>query len=213
MSDIKVALVGAPRSGNRLIQRMLQRHGFVAEVRHYGMLKAFRNGGDIPALAIMPIRARHPHWLSCDRDWALLPKPGGWCGLYDVESVERLIAVHFEMTLRWLAEFSVPLLPVCYEEIVTVPETVGADIVAFVARPGTPGWTGFKGWGEAIVDGNAKWNPRPMQSCSECLAMSAPDAPGELTRHEPTCSKAKPPLGDPSGPEIFDPKERGEIVS
>ena len=40
----KIVLVGAPRSGNRLIQAMLRRHGFLVEIRHYGSEQPFPSG-------------------------------------------------------------------------------------------------------------------------------------------------------------------------
>lgn len=150
MSDVKVALVGAPRSGNRLIQRLLQRHGFVAEVRHYGMRKAFRNGGHGADCAIWPVRDLDCWRKSCSRDLIILPRPLGVLGDLTVNDLRH---IHNERTLAYLAETWCPVLPVCYEELVADPNTLGWTILRFVQ----PEFDDWKGWGEKIIDGNAKW--------------------------------------------------------
>lgn len=155
MSDVKVALVGAPRSGNRLIQGLLQRHGLVAEVRHYGMRKAFRNGGEWADYAVWPIRDVDCWRKSCLRDLAILPKPLGVLGLVEntLETVNELRRIHNERTLEYLATTGCPVLPVIYEELVAQPDVVGRAVLDFVH----PDFEHFLGWGGVeVFDGNAK---------------------------------------------------------
>lgn len=146
----KIGIVGAPRSGNRLIAHMLQLHGFVAEVRHYGSVKAFRSGGYAERV-IWPIRDYACWRASCERDLAVLPKPFDSLGEFDVD---RLWQTHHDFTQRTLTEHMIPCLPVSYERIVASPELVGRRLLEFSAAPHPmPKW---KGWGVEIVDGNAK---------------------------------------------------------
>jgi len=156
-----VAVCGMPRSGNRLVQRLLQHHGFVAEVRHYGRRSAFRVGGVHPDCAVMMLRDRVAHEKSCADAGSLLPYPEGFPpGLLGSHSVEY---EHFWPTLRWLAEAGVAVLPVSYEALVADPELEGQVIVAWCHdgssrfKHGSPLW---KGWPEPVVDGNAKWRPK-----------------------------------------------------
>ncbi len=157
MSDVKVAVVGLPRSGNRLIQRLLQRHGFVAEVRHYGMQKEFRNGGVDPDFAVWPVRDDVAWRASCAKDLVLLPYPLGYLGEM---TPEMMMHAHVLPTHRWLAGAGITILPVTYESIITAHEIEGMRVVAFCRgdessmRVSGPWW---KGWGEEIVDGNAKY--------------------------------------------------------
>jgi hypothetical protein len=153
VSDVKVALVGAPRSGNRLIQRLLQRHGFVAEVRHYGMRKAFRTGGEGAEFAIWPVRDLECWRKSCSRDLIILPKPLGVLGELTVNDLRH---IHNERTLEYLADHAVACLPVSYEALVAEPDMMGRCILSFV-KSTHERFQDWKGWGEEIIDGNAKW--------------------------------------------------------
>ncbi len=150
MSDVKVAVVGLPRSGNRLIQRLLQRHGFVAEVRHYGMQKEFRNGGVDPDFAVWPVRERWAWEKSCAKDAGMLPRPVGHSGELALSFMREH---HLDETAFWLAGAGVPILHVRYEDIVSNFVLTGQRVVRFVSE----GNIIFKGWGEEIVDGNAKY--------------------------------------------------------
>ena len=121
---LSVSVCGMPRSGNRLVQRMLERHGFVAAVRHYGMRTEFRVGGG-PERAVMMLRNVHPHWKSCERDLAVLTNPTPVDALRSasgpLESAEQIHFEHFWPTLRYLAELGIPVLPVSYEAIISDP--------------------------------------------------------------------------------------------
>lgn len=151
---MNVAVCGMPRSGNRLVQRLLQRHGFVAEVRHFGDRKVLRTGGG-PEAAIMPLRDLEPHWASCAKDFGILPKPPQ--GLDDIDDLSPaaarscLHAAHFWPALAHLAELGIPVLPVRYEELVAEPEAQGRRILEFL------GCFDWRGWGEELFDSNAKW--------------------------------------------------------
>lgn len=145
-----------PRSGNRLVQRLLQRHGFLVEVRHYGMRKDFKSGGG-PDCAVLVLRESDPHWSSCSRDHKVLPMPPRKLdgSTADLQSWREIHSEHFWPTLHYLAELWIPVLLVNYEAIVKDPELEGIRIVEFA---GGPKWFGaWKGWGEEIFDGNAKW--------------------------------------------------------
>lgn len=154
-SNRKVAVCGMPRSGNRLVQRLLQRHGFVAEVRHYGRVKAFASGGEHPDVAVVVLRNVHPHWMSCSRDLPVLPHPfGGWGEDGLPRDPDRIHAAHFWPMLRVLAACSAPILAVAYEDLVRDPEGAGRRVVEFCAAGAPVRWIG---WGEEVFDGNAKW--------------------------------------------------------
>lgn len=150
LRDRKVGIVGAPRSGNRIIAHMLQAHGFVAEVRHYGSDAPFRSGGYAERV-VWPIRD-FACWLkSCTRDLAILPTPLGVLGATTPEDLYR---VHFDHTARTLTEHLIPCLPISYERLVRDPELVGRRILAWASAPEEmPKW---QGWGVEIHDGNAK---------------------------------------------------------
>lgn len=161
MTGNRVAVCGMPRSGNRLVARMLERHGYIAEVRHFGMRKAFRPGGD-PTKAILPLRLLEPHLASMVRDLELLPRPEGpflepmaleLVRADPVRFMERVHFDHFYATLRLMAELGVAVLPVSYERIVADPDRQGRRILEFLepARPRR-----WQGWGEELRDGNAK---------------------------------------------------------
>ncbi len=153
----KIVLVGAPRSGNRLIQTMLRRHGFLVEIRHYGSEQPFPNGG-WGERAIWPIREKRYWILSCLRDRAVLPRPGDFHESFlpgGPYSIDALWSIHHNRTAAAITKHLVPCLPVSYEHIVADPENVGRRLLAFAAAPeSSPKW---KGWGQEVVDGNAKW--------------------------------------------------------
>lgn len=151
----KIVIVGAPRSGNRLIQTMLRCHGFIAEVRHYGSEQPFHNGG-WGERAIWPIRDKRCWRLSCLRDMAVLPKPPDAAALVQggIEALDYIWKIHQDYTFATINKHLVPCLEVSYESIVDDQDRVGRRILAFAAAPAEMQW---KGWGVEVFDGNEKW--------------------------------------------------------
>jgi len=148
---VKVAVCGLPRSGNRLLRDLLLHHGHDADVRHFGMSKAFRTGGD-QEVAVWPIRAFGYWSRSIERDWDLLPKPHAMGQHYTEAAARELVRIHEERTFERVKALGIGVLRVSYEAIVKDPDTWGPEIVGFVA-PGSK----WKGWPREVFDGNEKW--------------------------------------------------------
>ncbi len=161
----RVAVCGAPRSGNRLTEAMLLRHGFAAEIRHYADPKPFFGGHERPHVAVMPLRDPVAQWLSCERDGPQqVPQPD-LREFRRCRSAGELHYAHFAPTLRAVARWGVPFLPVVYEDIVADPEGEGRRIVAWCSNQAAASVSGvgplaWKGWGVDVIDGNAKWAER-----------------------------------------------------
>jgi len=147
----KVAICGLPRSGNRLLRDLLQHHGHDADVRHFGMSKEFRTGGD-QEVALWPIRA-FGYWArSIERDWANLPKPHAMGEHYTEAAARELARIHEERTFERVKALGISCCRVSYEAIVKEPDLWGPELVRFV-DPATK----WKGWPREVFDGNEKW--------------------------------------------------------
>ncbi len=145
----KVVLVGGlPRSGSRLIRRMLKAHGIDAVVRH--RLKGWEEEME-PERVIVPTRAFQRQSLVANREMrAKTGRRGGARILSEQEAFEEH-GRHKEHHAVMMEEFKgLPVMRVAYEELVEHPKEIGREIAAFC---GVAEWCG---WGERIFDGDKK---------------------------------------------------------
>lgn len=139
---MNVLLVGLPRSGNRLIGRLLKYHGVnFLGVRHFG--SGYPSPPEVD-LAILPVRDPEINWKAmkvAQRGLSLSNRDR-------IQTPQDLHYKHFAATLQNL--HCVPILPISYEALVDDPELVGKAIVESCGAE-------WKGWPEAVTDGNSKY--------------------------------------------------------
>lgn len=138
---------GLPNSGNRLLQRFAASNGCAAHgVRHFGKMP---NEVD---LAILPVRLPRYQWRSATRS-AFGPE------IREVEKFGNTMVDTFsnyqnQLFHHYYATFAalhgIPILPVCYEKMVSDPRSVEIALGTLIGRVAS--------FGEAIVDGNAKYD-------------------------------------------------------
>ncbi len=132
-----VLVGGLPRSGNRLIMRMIEHHGLKAHVHHH-------MGGwcevRVPMYIIVPTRIRQREALAAKR--ATQSKA------HVLLTQEEHEVKHAEM-LEFYKD--TPTMHLAYETLVEHPTRTGREIAKFV---GIRGWVR---WPEPIFDGDAKY--------------------------------------------------------
>ena len=147
-----VLIGGLPRSGNRLIARMLRNHW--VETRVYHRLSGWECDSE-PTHIIVPTRKMQ--WLSCEahnkkRDAADSPKKVAKrrrrFRSEDMDSAQGQRRMQQVMLDTFQA---VPTLHVTYEEMVSDSVRVGQQIADFC---GIEKW---RGWFEVVYDGNSKY--------------------------------------------------------
>lgn len=148
-------LAGLPHSGNNLLRRLLEAHGVAVQgIHHY----AGGLDGRKPDFAVIPVRDPRTHWRSCGGGWDThgpMPwdfrSPGSSVPLAaPFRSAAEMHYAHLWLTLRWAAVAGVPIVPASYADIVGAPDAAGERVLGMLGRP-------YSGWGEPIVDGDARW--------------------------------------------------------
>jgi len=149
-----ILICGLPGSGNRLVQRFLDRQGFKTLLWHGGNEDLWRDweqehkrlGFDH---AVMPVRKLW--WASRQRQ---LDRPDmAWYERQGYENVETLVAFFRQGVLHYLAMREIPLFAFDYETLVASPIRTAWAIQKALGHADEDPWS----WDETIVDGDEKY--------------------------------------------------------
>lgn len=142
-TGLGVIVCGMPSSGNRIVQRLIRYHNIECIIHHHGTfeedVRRMQDDGLIVS-AIWVTRDEEIHKLSVRRNKILGPD------MSYAESQHR----HYVDTLDLCARLRMPILPICYEQLVRNPMGLGRWITSWLNQP-------FRGWPVPVVDGNEKY--------------------------------------------------------
>lgn len=144
--NLAVAVSGLPGSGNKILKKILNRAGVVAEVNHFGQSEkdiVVWKGRRLDVKVLVPIREPEVHLApgSYDKYLVRFKKPY-WQQRHE----------HYMATLDMASRQRVPLFAVRYKRFIQDPVGTCQDIFDFLGVP----FTGIPKDIE-IVDGDAKW--------------------------------------------------------